>query len=538
MAIPQFSDLPFIKNLASELLNSVSKYNNKGIQQYDTRLYQRKTLLFRDIIDSVLPSMLIVDLNNAKKELIKYKDIVSSLSGLLGTEYVPSDIELEKFRVNRLSDAEIDLLLLALSNTANYLTTKVVGVSSKTLQSELNNIISQTESQSNAEILKKAKTLFSKPYKLLDVGGGSKQVFIFPSFEILTGQVGRALNIGLDTALATSSVNISRFSTIGQLLQFGHTAVGYTEGDELKVQFNSPKLFGILYDILTDTNTADPEVLARLTSIKFLQETKQIEEYVEIEKDFSEGFLKLFVSIGGNIVRFENGIVNEKRGLLLESRETRGTNRVILQKLGQEIKGLQGKLASEISRGILIGRSSPSVLDYIKYNIVNTLEGKQVVQYKGSATSTIKTTVKNKAPVFSGLVKKLPTITRTTKSTKPAAVNTRISKPRPSLTSLQRLLDGLLVEQVKRNMGSGNRRDILNLDTGRFAESVKVERLSESRQGMITAFYSYMKYPYATFSRGGRQERPFSRDPKLLIAKSIREIAAEQVQNRLRAVNI
>lgn len=107
-----------------------------------------------------------------------------------------------------------------------------------------------------------------------------------------------------------------------------------------------------------------------------------------------------------------------------------------------------------------------------------------------------------------------------------------------SLTSLQNLLNASLVEQVKRNMGSGNRRDILNLDTGRFAESVKVERLSESRQGMITAFYSYMKYPYATFSRGGRQERPFSRDPKLLIAKSIREIAAEQVQNRLRAVNI
>lgn len=105
-----------------------------------------------------------------------------------------------------------------------------------------------------------------------------------------------------------------------------------------------------------------------------------------------------------------------------------------------------------------------------------------------------------------------------------------------NLTSLQNLLNASLVEQVKRNMGNGTRSDILNLRTGRFAESVEVTRMTESRQGMITAFYTYMKNPYATFSVGGRQEYPRSRDPKLLIAKSIREIAAQQVSNRLRSV--
>jgi hypothetical protein len=87
-------------------------------------------------------------------------------------------------------------------------------------------------------------------------------------------------------------------------------------------------------------------------------------------------------------------------------------------------------------------------------------------------------------------------------------------------------------------MGRGERRDVLNLRSGRFAESVKVERMSQSREGMITAFYSYMKNPYATFSQGGAQDTPKSRDPKLLIAKSIREIAAEQVANRLRSVSV
>jgi len=47
-----------------------------------------------------------------------------------------------------------------------------------------------------------------------------------------------------------------------------------------------------------------------------------------------------------------------------------------------------------------------------------------------------------------------------------------------------------------------------------------------------------MKNPYATFSQGGQQSRPASRDPKLLISKSIREIVQQQVGNRLRAVNI
>ena len=107
-----------------------------------------------------------------------------------------------------------------------------------------------------------------------------------------------------------------------------------------------------------------------------------------------------------------------------------------------------------------------------------------------------------------------------------------------NLVNLQNLINQNLVERVKQNMGRGERRDVLNLRTGRFAESVRVERMSQSREGMITAFYSYMKNPYATFSQGGAQDTPKSRDPKLLIARSIREIATQQVANRLRSVSV
>ena len=53
---------------------------------------------------------------------------------------------------------------------------------------------------------------------------------------------------------------------------------------------------------------------------------------------------------------------------------------------------------------------------------------------------------------------------------------------------------------------------------------------------MITAYYTYMKYPYATFSEGGAQQYPKTRDPKLLITKSIKELMSAKVAARMRAV--
>ena len=98
------------------------------------------------------------------------------------------------------------------------------------------------------------------------------------------------------------------------------------------------------------------------------------------------------------------------------------------------------------------------------------------------------------------------------------------------------LINQHLQNVISANMGDGSQRNILNYRTGRFAGSTKVESMSQSRAGMITAFYSYMKNPYATFAEGGKQENPRTRNPKLLISKSIREIAMGKVGNRLRAV--
>ena len=191
---------------------------------------------------------------------------------------------------------------------------------------------------------------------------------------------------------------------------------------------------------------------------------------------------------------------------------------------------------------LLTTKSSPSMLELMTADIVGLIsKGKKPNKtYTGPNTLVQQKTRKISKGSNKPEIAKLKALKSKVKAKKPLVVPTEQSIAplfaETNLTQLLSLLNADLVDRVKANMGDGNARNVLNLRTGRLAESAKVERLSQSRAGMITAFYSYMKNPYATFSDGGRQQYPRTRDPKLLISKSIREIASAQVTNRLRAV--
>lgn len=256
--------------------------------------------------------------------------------------------------------------------------------------------------------------------------------------------------------------------------------------------------------------------------------------------------------------------IEQQRSLLL-SRSTLGTrikptlNKVFREKLVQikaniviiqdrlenqydyaTVEGQIRRNLAKIAEQLLNGTFSRSPLQEIEYRIVSILDGKYfqpnvsiTKNLDKKVTGNPKRKIRVKTdPLDRSSIKKPNTRAKTT-------INVARSAPTlVDLSSLMIQLNSALHDQIKRNMGTGNRRDVLNYRTGRFAESVKVEKLSESRQGMITAFYSWMKNPYATFSQGGRQEIPRSRDPKSLISKSIREIAATVVGNRMRAVSL
>jgi len=193
-----------------------------------------------------------------------------------------------------------------------------------------------------------------------------------------------------------------------------------------------------------------------------------------------------------------------------------------------------------LGESLLTTKGSPSYAELLAQELANMMAGKnvtkQVYQVKdvliGKKSTKIQKPKKNTKKIQE--LKALKSKVRAVKKDPKQFVEA--TKPTYSLANLLILLQDNIQNVVSANMGMGNEVGILNYRTGRFAASVEVASLSESRQGMITAFYRYMNNPYATFSTGGRQENPKSRDPKLLIAKSIRELAATVVGNRLRAV--
>jgi hypothetical protein len=194
-------------------------------------------------------------------------------------------------------------------------------------------------------------------------------------------------------------------------------------------------------------------------------------------------------------------------------------------------------------------QTSDSLQDHLTKTIKNALTGKALPTTKvDTGNRSIAKSDKFKTKVESPLKKVKPILTKAkadldkakskllVAKTAKIKTGTKLPEPVSDLVSLQNLLNANLIQTVKQNMGGGNRKDILNLRSGRFAESVRVDRLTESKAGAITAFYTYMRNPYATFSDGGKQQYPKTRDPKLLISKSIRQLAQTITQQRLRAV--
>lgn len=254
------------------------------------------------------------------------------------------------------------------------------------------------------------------------------------------------------------------------------------------------------------------------------------------------------------------------------------TNRSNLQNLNKQITSVINTLASRSHYGVRVKATlSKEVTELIKLRggIVVVIQDEFENQYKygnlveGLASSTLLNTFVNSnfsksivQEVESRIVETIksgsnlistglrikplkvkgPATKVKAKVTKNNTKNVSINLPKTSIntvaaqTNLQSLINMSLAQRIKENMGSGNRQDILNLRSGRFAESAKVTRISQSREGMITAFYTYMKNPYQTFEPGFKQGSPGSRNPRLLISKSIRELASQSVANRMRAV--
>lgn len=96
-----------------------------------------------------------------------------------------------------------------------------------------------------------------------------------------------------------------------------------------------------------------------------------------------------------------------------------------------------------------------------------------------------------------------------------------------SLNMLLGLLNARINDMVQKNMGEPR---LVNR-TGRFASSVRITDVTRTPKGFPSVGYTYQKSPYQTFEPGYAQGSP-DRDPRVLIDRSIREIAAQVAVGR------
>jgi hypothetical protein len=206
------------------------------------------------------------------------------------------------------------------------------------------------------------------------------------------------------------------------------------------------------------------------------------------------------------------------------------------ENLKKAVKERAFKIGSALSRRLVEDKNllldlvtSKSIKQYTIDRVLDGLRtGKRSARYESETAITQVTPVAIEKSTINFEKKNTP-------STQVPQLQT-VKGTKYSLVSLKNLINSQLQDVISAKMGDGSSKSVLNYRTGRFAASAKVEDITLSRDGMITAYYNYMRNPYGTFSTGGKQEIPRSRDPKLLISRSIREIAAQKVGNRMRAV--
>lgn len=340
----------------------------------------------------------------------------------------------------------------------------------------------------------------------------------------------------------TPAADINKRFTVGEIVIFGHTGAKYTDPETGATEilgFITPWVQQLMLLAAQNSTAASGVDIVN----EFINISGQIDYSVQFTKEVSPAVKTLMKGQLAVIVPMSSALNKE----ILKG-ETNAVDQIVKTIFGTDMtyRKLRSNLISNVLQAANLKRIftglkfSPTLLESIEKGIVGAIKTGKFAKTARIASPIAKQSIVNK--VSSGskkstskVVKKVNVPKSTAKPIRKSSISAAATL---NLVNLQNLINASLVEQVKRNMGTGNRRDVLNLRSGRFAESVRVERMSESRQGMITAFYSYMKNPYATFSQGGAQDTPKSRDPKLLIAKSIREIAAEQVANRLRSVAI
>ncbi len=309
---------------------------------------------------------------------------------------------------------------------------------------------------------------------------------------------------------------------------------------ELDIFYNE-FLKALQSDIIRPSNTSESKTVnvgtaGQAFNLEHLKGKSNIQDFMNnsifnaLQEAYSEGppvdIFKELESLGfTNLLKIiknaENGTVELFLGSqilnALESKKERALKVNLEKKLAKAIEKLGGIQELEGSDSLATGVKK-------KYTKAITEPFKKV---KGAKVKTEDTKIKEGAP--STLDKKVVVSkVASSRSLKKKKVASRAGAG--SQVSNFRLLAAIntnLTEAIQKNMVS----PALNYRSGRFAESVKLTDISVTQRGFPSIGYTYQKFPYQTFEVGGAQGTQ-ARDPRKLIDRSIREVAAQLALGR------
>lgn len=172
------------------------------------------------------------------------------------------------------------------------------------------------------------------------------------------------------------------------------------------------------------------------------------------------------------------------------------------------------------------------VLAIVTNNVIKKIRKAKGAKVKGTYSSRIKGKEEWQQKIKSEISSKIATEGFPKIKLKKATVRKRTpASSAMSPLNLLAYINARLNKKVAENMGQ----PALEYRTGRFAESVIATDIIQTREGFPSVGYTYRKDPYQIFEIGAGSP-PWAtpeRDPRPLIDRSIREIAAEVFVGRL-----
>ena len=246
---------------------------------------------------------------------------------------------------------------------------------------------------------------------------------------------------------------------------------------------------------------------------------------ISIEKGALTGITQVETNAQG---AFQNQVEQANMGMLSESeiaRRIKKAIKVVQDKLQNEfdiktdINQKTSPSFKELLIGMLVGKRLRRVATRVPPHILKDPKSIKPIstQPRGKSYKKVR---KNYGDVSSiGATKSATQSMQGGKSGRPSSGPSQIG-------ALPALINAQLGRTVLGNMGA----PALENRSGTFAASARIAG-ARSVRGQLQLEYTYAKNPYEVFEMGGRGRQPWAtdgRDPRNIIEKSIREIAAEQ----------